>query len=293
MDTFCIEVGLAGRSKYLARERLRFSDNLLVGPSAKALTTHVRKRERYWNASPGERKPIGRLYEELAEGCAADRVDVVSAGKCSDLLFLGLIMHLGRARHQEVYWHRSPPFERHEEEEPIELTPHRDALRRLWLAFTGNSPKRFLERLAGFRHTFPAQALRTMYLACFPRMSKGRWFLAGVDASLLGAIKGKWRTPVEALVKGGTRSTLIRFGEFGDVVLAQRLKEWADLRASDHLVELRPNAQGGDRAMRAGHYRLTDAGEQLLREGVGSLARMPPLLVGGVNTYQLETPLAS
>jgi len=304
-------------SKLGATNVVRASDCLLIGPSRRDPSEHVRARQAWWSYGEGERWDL--LYSPdiqwqlpvvaWVSGSLQERVNLWRA--CAFLHHLGITSKDLRVLELEPVPPRSgrrepkPPFEcaasvsHHSDEvlldhlakaQPFPRARY-DRAESLWKRFTADNPSPFVRSCrrgaGGFPELGPLWAFLSQF---FPRKAtRGTLRLNRFDDLLLRILSPEHQTPVKVFVHDSPMGVELRqlASCTGDLFVARRLDQWAN--HAGFAVEC-ASGQRPDTPMLAFSYRITERGMRLREGGLTDLADAPSLPVAGIEVYAPSAP---
>lgn len=286
-------------------------DNLLVGPSAWAAEQHREARASYWEFDKRERAQFdasfggllqairsrarvvvwtSRLYSDvialwslsafrLLHRPLDPKIDLVLVGGSSDNAFgRGSIRVTGADIRNGLNSAR-----------PLSLTGAR-RLSSFWRRFTSRTPILASSAGRGARGREDLSAIGSYQMGFFPRLDGASLSLSRVDHLLLSCVGNDWSTPADVFMRPGAAGHALRewASHTGDVFIATRLRAWADPGGGEALLHREPHRP--ERLLLEARYKLSVAGEKVLRDGLGHMAQGVPLPVGGTTAYNPLAP---
>lgn len=300
-----------------AKNVVRASDCLVIGPSRQNALEHARARQAWWDSSEDWDRlssPEVRWETPVAVWVSASIVQRVNLWRiCSWLGHIGiatrdvLILEFDALPHPEF---PEEPFPSYECTISVadyrdEVLLHRFARARpfstarfgravsLWNKYTDENPSAFVRRCRSGVKGFPELAPLWTFLSClFPRRTpEGALRVSRLDELLLTILSGEWQTPVAVFVHKSQAGVELRqlLSCTGDGFLVMRLDQWA-AHGSILAVERAAGPRSPDYPMMCSIYRLTQRGMQLREAGLEQLTDAPALPVGGTEAYASGAP---
>lgn len=287
-------------------------DNLLVGPCALDPAAHLSARCDFWDFDGRERARFRRAFQgalravrsrsrlviwtaplwsdraalwalcALRVACRPVRPDldlVLLSAESSHAAAVGAgSLKLGAADVRRGIAHPYTP--------PLQVVR---AMALFWRRITGRRPV-IASPPAGAGGTKEDLAELGRYQAgFFPRLSGSRVALSRFDELIFSCIGEGGATPLQVLMARSEAGGVLRrwVDVTGDVFLAMRLRQWAE-HDGGALLESEPYRP--ENVMNAARYRLSGAGSEIVRCGLGEIARGAPLSVWGATAYDPSQP---
>lgn len=290
-----------------------FVDNLLVGPCSATAQDHVRARCEYWGLHGRERTRFFGSFRAILRAVESpERVLVWTSRPWADRAALWALcawrlgawptapnmacVVLGEPAEEDAnellpqYTRIQPADARQgmDQARSLSLTRIRE-MARVWRRLAAVSP------ILAHRGRRPAPARRPLvalgaYQAgFFPRLAEHGPILSRFDELLFSCVGERWSTPLDVFASRGADGEELRrwLALTGDVFLASRLAQWASHRGDEAALDCEPCPT--DNFMKAARYRLSSAGQGILREGLSTLDRGARLPVWGAMAYDPGT----
>lgn len=287
------------------------SDNLLVGPCASDPEAHLEQRCDFWGLLRRDRTRFRTSFRGLVAAVQSPQPVVVWAsplwsdtaalwGLCAwrlgrgrdepdlDLVMLGDAADAGFGRGSLGV---TPAGARGSMGAARALSRSRvQEMARWWRKLSGRSPVLSAEREPARRERAALVDLGTYQAGFFPRMSGRGLALSRFDEVLFSCLDRQWSTPVDVFVRRSPAGEELRkwLTMTGDVFLAMRLRRWATHQGAGAALESEPCQPGN--VMRDARYRLSDAGDEIRRDGLAEMGRGAPLPIWGVVAYDPLDP---
>jgi hypothetical protein len=286
-------------------------DNLLVGPSAPEAEPHREARASYWEFDKRERTRFDTSFRALLQAMRSRaRMVVWTSRLYSDVVALWSLTAF-RLLHRPldpkidlaVVGHASDnAFGRGsigvkgadirnglDSARPLSLAQAR-RLASFWRRFTGRPPILASSTGRGARGREDLAAIGSYQAGFFPRVSGVSLSLSRVDHLLLSCVGDDWATPADVFMRRGAAGDALRewASHTGDVFIATRLRAWAEHEGGEAPLHREPHRP--DRLLLEARYKLSAAGEKILRDGLGDVAQGVPLPVGGATAYDPLAP---
>jgi len=163
---------------------------------------------------------------------------------------------------------------------------------RSWRKVSGRSPVLSAEGRRPGRVRKDLVELGTHQAAFFPRVNVHALTLSWFDELLFSCVDKDWVTPADVFVQLSSTSDetcknwMLRIS---DVILAMRLRQWAEHRGAEAALESVPYRTDRPPMLDA-RYRLTAAGEAIKRHGLTEIAQGPLWPMWGVIAYSPADP---
>lgn len=143
----------------------------------------------------------------------------------------------------------------------------------VWTAFAKGQPDRLHDLCladCSSANRLDLSGITKEYSRLFPRWYDGLLQVSDFDAAILNCLSTEsWRTPRDLVVE-----LIDEIPRLGDLEVAYRIDQWA-AHLDDHGAVIKKELADGKSSFTRVTYRLTERGQQILREGLDDLSDAP------------------